>query len=85
MYFIKKLCAEVIDHVGILRQELFIEVVFVVSSLFFRLNNACFCQNLNVVADGWLREFNNIIDLSALSTTALFGDVLEDPQTIRIA
>ena len=73
-----------VNRGGVILNELFVQGIFVVPSLLCRLDEACFHEDLDVMADRRLGEVNNILDIRAMTATTFIGDVLEDPQTVRI-
>lgn len=74
-----------IDHFRVFCQHLLIKVVLVISSLLFLLNEPGFKQYFDVMANRRLRQFQNIIYFCTLTASPFFGDVLKNPQTVRIA
>ena len=73
-------------YVGcIVLNELIVQVVLMMSTLFFGFYKPCFQQNLNMVADGGLCEVDYVLNFGTLTTSSLFGDVMQDLQAIRVS
>ena len=87
MYFQKKFLDKfkLGDGGCVFLQNLLIQVVFVVSALFFRFDQASFNQYFQVVTHGRLRQVAFFLDVGTGTTSSFFGDVLQNLQPVGIA
>ena len=69
---------------GILFHQLLVEGILVVSPLLFGFDEAGFNEDLEMMANGGLGKVNNILNVGTMTASALFGDMLQDPETISI-
>jgi hypothetical protein len=69
---------------AVLLHQLLIEGILVVPSFLFGFDDAGFDQDLEMMANGWLGEVNNFLDVGTMAASALFGDMLQNPEAVNI-
>ena len=83
--FKKILFGQIVQKFAVFVQHSFIHIVFVISSLFNRLNNARFHQDFYMVRNRRLGQVYHILDLGTLSAPPMFGDMQKYLQAVIIA
>jgi hypothetical protein len=72
------------QEIDVLLNEAVVEGVLHIPAFLFRNKNARVCQQLQVVADGWLRQVDEVFDLAAVQRVLFLPDLPDDHDPVGI-